>query len=79
MAGTVRGTGKTFQTMVVFLHPYVYAELSGFGRYFESTTNCLYVMTAYPVTWLIGAVIDRTLCMEGKMDARGVLSNEEEA
>ena len=29
------------ENLVVTSYPYVYAELSGFGRYFESTTNCL--------------------------------------
>ena len=32
---------RHFRQWLYSLYPYVYAELSGFGRYFESTTNCL--------------------------------------
>ena len=41
MAGTVREQERHFRQWLYSLYPYVYAELSGFGRYFESTTNCL--------------------------------------
>lgn len=32
---------RHFRQWLYSLYPYVYAELSGFGRYFESTINCL--------------------------------------
>ena len=32
---------RHFRQWLYSLYPYVYVELSGFGRYFESTTNCL--------------------------------------
>ena len=66
MAGTVRGTGKTFQTMVVFLVSLCVCRVIWIWAVLRIDHKLSYVMTAYPVTWLIGAVLIALYVWKGK-------------
>ena len=65
MAGTVRGTGKTFQTMVVFLVSLCVCRVIWIWAVLRIDHKLSYVMTAYPVTWL-GAVLIALYVWKGK-------------
>ena len=66
MAGTIRGTGKTMQTMAVFLFSLCIFRVIWIWTALRISHQLFGVMTAYPVSWLVGAVIIFVYAWKGK-------------
>ncbi len=66
LAGTVRGVGKTFQAMVVFLFSLcIFRVLWIWGALFISH-ELFGVMTAYPASWCMGMIMILLYAWKGK-------------
>lgn len=55
--GTIRGVGKTFQTMVISVFSLCVLRILWITFVFGDSQNLLLLVINYPVTWLAGAVI----------------------
>ena len=66
LAGTIRGVGKTFQAMVVFLFSLcIFRVIWIFGA-LKISHELFGVMTAYPVSWCVGMVMILLYAWKGK-------------
>lgn len=57
LSGTIRGTGKTMETMLVFLFSLCIFRVAWIWGALSIEHNLAWVMTAYPLSWLVGAVL----------------------
>ena len=66
MAGTIRGTGKTMQTMAVFLFSLCLFRIAWIWTALRITRKLFGVMSAYPTSWFVGALIIFVYAWKGK-------------
>lgn len=66
VAGTVRGVGKTFQAMVVFLLSLCLLRVVWIGITLRISHKLFNVMVAYPITWFAGALMIGLYVWKGK-------------
>ncbi len=57
LSGTIRGTGKTMETMLVFLFSLCIFRVAWIWGALAIEHKLDWVMTAYPLSWLVGAVL----------------------
>lgn len=57
LSGTIRGAGKTLETMLVFLFSLCILRVAWIWGALAIEHKLDWVMTAYPVSWLVGAVL----------------------
>ena len=66
MAGTIRGTGKTMQAMAVFLFSLCLFRIAWIWTALRITRKLFGVMSAYPTSWFVGALIIFVYAWKGK-------------
>lgn len=66
LAGTIRGTGKTMQTMLIFLFSLCIFRVAWIWGALAVSHSLAGVMTAYPVSWAVGMIIILLYAWKGK-------------
>ena len=66
LAGTIRGTGKTFQAMFVFLFSMCIFRVIWIWIALKVAHELSYVMIVYPVSWLVGMAMILVYVWRGK-------------
>lgn len=66
LAGTIRGTGKTLQTMLVFLFSLCIFRVAWIGICLSISHEMFWLMAAYPASWLAGAIMIFLYAWKGK-------------
>ncbi len=66
LAGTIRGTGKTLQTMLVFLFSLCIFRVAWIGICLSISQKSFWLMAAYPASWLAGAIMILLYAWKGK-------------
>lgn len=66
LSGTLRGTGKTMQTMLIFLFSLCIFRVIWIWGSLAISHNLAGVMSAYPVSWAVGMVLVLLYAWKGK-------------
>lgn len=66
LSGTIRGTGKTMETMLIFLFSLCIFRVSWIWAALAIEHRLDMVMAAYPLSWLVGAVLILLYAWKGK-------------
>lgn len=66
LAGTIRGVGKTFQAMVVFLFSLCIFRVAWIWGVLRIAHELFGVMTAYPASWCVGMIMILLYAWKGK-------------
>lgn len=66
LSGTIRGTGKTLQTMLVFLFSLCIFRVAWIWGALSVSHELSGVMAAYPLSWAVGAVMILLYAWKGK-------------
>ena len=66
LAGTIRGVGKTFQAMVVFLFSLCIFRVAWIWGALRIAHELFGVMTAYPASWCVGMIMILLYAWKGK-------------
>lgn len=66
LAGTIRGTGKTIQPMLIFLGSLCVFRILWIAVTMSIKHDIKYIFMAYPVSWIVGAIVMIWYTCKGK-------------
>lgn len=78
LAGTIRGTGKTLETMLVFLFSLCLFRVIWIWSAMSIAHELFWVMVAYPLSWLVGALMILVYAWRGKWMPKGYYQKRQE-
>lgn len=78
LSGTIRGTGKTLQPMLIILFSLCIFRVFWIGSVMRFFPELSGVMMGYPLSWLVGAVLILLYAWRGKWMPQGYYKNKEQ-